>query len=140
MPAATAAFYHWNDAYSVHIGVIDTQHKNLVSMISELHEAMAAGKGKDKLGPILLKLIKYTQAHFATEERLMETRGYPDFPAHKAEHENLTDTVMDFHRRFQANEVGMTVEVMDFLANWLINHIQGSDKKYAPFLNAQGVR
>jgi hemerythrin len=28
---------------------------------------------------------------------------------------------------------------MDFLKNWLIKHIQGSDKQYGPFLNAKGM-
>ena len=33
----------------------------------------------------------------------------------------------------------MTVEVMNFLKDWLSNHIQTSDKKYGPFLNSKGV-
>jgi len=140
MLTATATLYGWDPSYSVNIGIIDAQHKNLVSILGELHEAMAAGKGKEKLGPVLSNLIKYTQAHFATEERLMEKHGYPEYGAHKAEHENLTGTVMDFHRRFLSNEVAMTVEVMEFLANWLFKHIKGSDKRYGPFLNAKGER
>jgi len=38
------------------------------------------------------------------------------------------------------NEVGLTIEVMDFLKGWLGKHILGSDKRYGPFLNAQGMR
>lgn len=28
---------------------------------------------------------------------------------------------------------------MDFLSSWLVEHIQGSDKKYGPFLNQRGI-
>ena len=33
----------------------------------------------------------------------------------------------------------LSLQVMNFLKDWLLKHIQGSDKKYAPFLNAKGV-
>jgi hemerythrin len=53
---------------------------------------------------------------------------------------SLTATVVDLQRRFVANEVGLTLEVMEFLKDWLNKHSMGSDKKYSPFLNARGVR
>ena len=138
--ASTTELFAWNDTYSVQIGIIDMQHKNLVGLVNELHGAMMKGHGKDKLGQILSKLIKYTEMHFGTEEKLMQSHGYPEYSAHKAEHDHLTHTVADLQRKFQANEVGLTVEVMDFLKDWLGKHIMGSDKRYAPFLNSKGVR
>jgi len=140
MPIANAVLFHWDSTYSVNIGVIDAQHKTLVAMVNDLHQAMVEGSGKAKLGGILSNLIKYTQAHFATEERLMQSHGYPDFLAHKLEHQGLTDTVLDLQSRFLATQVGLSIEVMDFLKGWLMKHILGSDKKYSPFLNAKGVR
>jgi hemerythrin len=131
--------FPWSEIYSVKIGIVDTQHKNLVNILNELHQAMVGGHGKDKLGQVLSNLIKYTQVHFATEEKLMQAHGYTDFPAHKAEHDQLTSRVLEYRRKFLANEIGLTVEVMDFLKDWLSKHILGSDKKYAPFLNAKGV-
>jgi len=139
MPTASKPLFQWDTTYSVNISVLDSQHRNLVSMVNELHQAMVEGSGKDKLGQILSDLIKYTQGHFAAEERLMQSHGYPDFDAHKSQHEALTATVLEFQRRFLANEIGLTVEVMEFLKDWLVKHIMGSDKKYTPFLNAQGV-
>ena len=70
----------------------------------------------------------------------MELHRYPEYIHHKCEHEQLTQTVLDFQSKFQKNEVGLTIEVMNFLKDWLCQHILGSDKKYGPFLNAQGVR
>jgi hemerythrin len=135
----TALLFPWNDTYSVRIGIIDMQHRNLVNIINELHQAMGAGQGKDKLAQILSRLIKYTQTHFATEEKFMESRGYPDYTQHKAEHDRLAATVVDFQNKFLRNEIGLTVDIMGFLKDWLVKHILGCDQKYVTFLNAHGV-
>ena len=140
MSAATDVLFPWSEDYSVNIGIIDTQHKNLVNIINELHVAMITGKAKQDLGIILGNLVKYTQVHFKTEENLMESRRYPDYASHKVQHEQLTKTVLDFEGKFQRNELGLTIDVMDFLKAWLGKHILGSDKKYTAFLNSKGVR
>jgi hemerythrin len=140
MATATALLFPWSNTYSVKIGIIDMQHKNLVGMVNDLHQAVVAGHGKDQLGKILSSLVKYTQIHFKTEESLMESHKYPEYNQHKLEHERLTETVLDFQAKFQRNEVGLTIEVMSFLKSWLSKHIMASDQRYGPYLNAQGVR
>ncbi|MGD1101873.1 MAG: bacteriohemerythrin [Terriglobia bacterium] len=140
MATATTQLFPWSDTYSVQIGIIDMQHKNLVNIINELHQAMVEGQGKQQLGSILSNLIKYTQVHFKTEENFMESHRYPEYTNHKSEHDHLTKTVLEFQDKFQKNEVGLTIEVMGFLKDWLSKHILGSDKKYGPFLNAKGLR
>ena len=69
----------------------------------------------------------------------MQANQYPDFANHKTEHERFTRTVLDCQGKFQRNEIGLTIEVMDLLKDWLTKHIMGVDKKYAPYLNARGV-
>ena len=34
----------------------------------------------------------------------------------------------------------LTLEVMNFLKDWLTGHILGVDKKYAPFFAAKGLK
>ena len=140
MATADALLFPWSEIYSVNIGIIDAQHKTLVNMVNELHQAMVAGRGKEQLGKILAKLIEYTQAHFRTEENFMESRRYPDYAGHRIEHQHLTKSVLNFQGRFQRNEVGLTIEIMEFLKDWLGKHILASAKGYSAFLNAHGVR
>ena len=69
----------------------------------------------------------------------MRQNGYPDLPKHQEEHAALTRQVLQFQTDFQAGRVTMTVQLLNFLKNWLEQHIQGSDKAYAPCLKAKAV-
>ena len=129
----------WSDTMSVNIKSIDEEHKKLVNMINELHSAMGSGKGKDIMGKILIGLADYTKTHFALEENLMQKHAYPGYLNHKGQHDALTKQVNDLYIKFQEGKAMITIEVMHFLKDWLTNHIQNTDKKYAPFLNNKGV-
>ena len=131
--------FDWNNSYSVQIGSIDAQHQTLFRIAGELHTAMANGQGKTAVAKTLDRLIQYVGMHFSHEERLMRLHGYPDFPAHKAEHDALTRQVVQFQQEFQAGRAILTVQLLRFLKEWLQNHIQGSDQKYAPFLREKAV-
>lgn len=129
------AFLAWSASLELGLPAIDKQHRQLVDLLNELHDAMRVGRGKDVLGKILASLITYTKTHFADEEAMMARVGYPGLTAHKAEHERLTARVVDAQRRFLAGtELSMSMELMDFLRSWLVMHIQGSDSKVAAHL------
>ncbi|MBI5893260.1 MAG: bacteriohemerythrin [Deltaproteobacteria bacterium] len=129
----------WSNDLSVNIKEIDSQHKRLVDLINELHDAMSVGKGNAILGKILSDLIGYTKTHFADEERIMQVNGYPDFSKNKLEHDKLTKEVEEFKNQFDAGKAVVSIEIMKFLKNWLSNHIMKSDKQYTQFLNSKGV-
>jgi len=133
------ALLTWNDSYSVKVKQLDDQHKKLIDLINQLYDAMKVGKGSEVIGPVLKSLITYTQTHFSTEEQLMKLHGYPDYDAHKNEHNQLVAQVSDIKKGMDAGKMPLTQNVMNFLRDWLIKHIQGDDKKYGPFLNNMGV-
>ena len=47
---------------------------------------------------------------------------------------------MELQRKFSAGETLLTQSVIEFLQDWLINHIKGVDKKYGPHLTASGMQ
>ena len=130
----------WNPSLSVNVAEIDQQHQKLVGMINALYDAMLERKVAEVLEKILAGLIAYVGIHFATEERLFAQVGYPDAVGHKLEHERLTKKVVDFKKRYDSKQIGLTVELSAFLGEWLTTHIAGTDKKYSGYLNAHGVR
>jgi hemerythrin-like metal-binding protein len=126
----------WGSKLSVGHQQIDDQHKKLVQLVNKLNDAMTAGHGRDAIGPTLTELVKYTQYHFATEERLMKAHGYEHSAEHKAEHEKLLRDVGDFKVRFDAGNSMLSIELLRVLRDWLFGHIAGSDMKLAKCLIA----
>jgi hemerythrin len=131
--------FEWKPEYSVGIGSIDGQHQNLFAMARELYSAMRVGQGKQAVGEILDRLVRYTTVHFGFEERLMEQHGYPGLPKHRAEHEELTRRVAEIQADYAAGRVAINVQLLQFLRDWLEHHIKQSDSAYAPFLKAEKV-
>ncbi|AJE04362.1 bacteriohemerythrin [Geobacter pickeringii] len=133
------ALITWSDSLSVKVKQFDDQHKKLVDMVNQLFDAMKSGKGNQVMGDILKQLIAYTQTHFAAEERLMAQHAYPDYEAHKKEHNALVMQVLDLQKQFQEGKAVLTQNVMTFLRDWLSKHIQGDDRKYGVFFNGKGI-
>lgn len=133
------ALVDWSERLLTNVKQCDDQHKKLVNLVNDLHTAMTGGKGKEILGKILAELVSYTDYHFKTEEQLFAKYGYPEAQKHKLEHDELTRKAKDLKERFDKGQVTISIEVMNFLSNWLKDHILGSDKKYGPFLNSKGV-
>ncbi len=130
----------WNSSLSVNVAEIDAQHQRLVKMINELNDAMRIGKSKEILGNIVKGLIAYVRVHFSTEEKYFAQFQYPETAAHQQEHETFSRKVDDFAKKFQKGQLGLSIELMDFLSDWLGKHIQGSDKKYSSCFNTNGLK
>lgn len=131
--------FEWSSRYSVGIASIDSQHRTLFALAKALHAAISTGQGKAACARILERLIRYTATHFAHEERLMRLHAYPEFEAHKAEHDALTRQVLQFQSDLVQGQAPITVQLLRFLQTWLALHIQGSDKNYVPFLIGKSV-
>jgi hemerythrin len=131
--------FAWNDSYSVKIMEFDGHHKQLINLINQLHDAMGQGQGQKELGVILNNLIEYTKFHFAAEEKLFTRFNYTASTVHRAQHDALTKKVLELQAEQRSGKIGLSVKVIDFLKDWLTNHILKEDKAYSAFFNAQGV-
>lgn len=133
------ALLEWSPEYSVNVSQMDEQHRNLITMINQLHESISNGTGNETIKPVLDELLDYTAYHFITEEKLLEQHGYYGLRQQKKEHETLTWRVLDLRSRYEAGEGVEPMEVLGFLTEWLKNHLLVSDKEYGAFLNSKGV-
>ncbi len=138
--AVIADLMRWDSSLQLGIGQIDDQHKQLVAMINDLHRAMKQRQTISIMGGILERLVNYTVYHFGNEEKLFQKHGYPEYDQHKKIHENLVGKVVEFKAKIDRGDSTISMELMDFLKDWLVNHIKGTDKKYVPFLKEKGLR
>lgn len=133
------ALFSWNSKYSVGVAEIDRQHKVLVDLINQLHDAMINKKTKDEMGKILQGLLDYTIKHFGHEEKFFDKYQYPDRIAHKAVHKNFIKKISDFNEEFKSGRSTVSLKLLSFLKDWLVEHIQGTDPKYVPYFQDKGV-
>lgn len=129
----------WKDEYSVGVALIDAQHQMFVGIINELYDAITTKKEKEVLDNIFKQLVSYTQFHFQTEERYFDEFGYEGAAEHKAAHKALIDQVAELQNS-KTDIMDDPFKLMDFLEDWLIDHIIGMDKLFGPCFNEHGLK
>ncbi len=137
--AATARFIEWSDKIAVGHDVIDRDHRVLVDLVNRLYDGIAHGRGQARIGEILDELTDYIKGHFAREEALMAKAAGQDFTKHQTEHRTLVAGVEDLVDKHRRSEVQISMEVMEFLKDWLTKHILDSDRQLVSRLRAAGV-
>lgn len=134
------AYFEWSDEYSVSVNEIDLQHRKLVEMVNSLNEAMLARKGREAQKAAIDAMVDYSVSHFSVEENYMRRFGFEGLPAHKAEHEKFTIKALELKDRVNRAGFVLTLEIVDFLKQWLTGHIKGTDKQYKECFQAHGLR
>lgn len=133
------ALINWTPQLSVGVSKFDEQHKELIRLINELHDAMLTSKAREVLGDLLKRLSDYTVYHFSDEEKLMEQYNYPRYPMQKKAHDLLVAKVKVEIEKY-ASGLPITMEVMHFLKGWLTKHIMIEDKEYGSFFESKGLK
>lgn len=134
------AYLEWKPEFSVNIASLDNEHKKLFALVDELRSAMRVGQGASKAPDVLKQLVAYTKTHFANEELQMQRAAYPGFAAHKAEHTRLTQQVTQMVADLEQKKLMISLDLLNFLTDWLTRHILASDKQYSKPLQLAGVR
>jgi hemerythrin len=68
----------------------------------------------------------------------MREKAYPDVDLHKAEHDFLLAQVAHFREEYAAEKVDLSESMMDYLRDWLRDHILISDRRMSRFLKGEG--
>lgn len=122
----------WKEEYSVKVPSIDNQHKRLFALMGEVKQLK--DKESEDVKPVLKELLDYTLKHFIYEENLMEEYGFAELEDHRIAHDKLTGQVMDLKHKVDNNEHIELESLLDFLNDWLVNHILKTDMKYSELL------
>lgn len=126
----------WDERYSVGIPLIDEQHRGLVQMANELYEGCTQGEeaARAYFSSVIKKAVAYVKEHFATEERMLQEAGYPDFQVHKKQHEEFIRTILEQVKAFQEGRKFVPNHFARYLRDWTLEHIAVSDRAYKDFM------
>lgn len=124
----------WSDAYSISNEKIDHQHQKLVDTLNLLFSAMKEKRGNDVILTCLADVTNYTKYHFSAEEELFEKSDYPLKEKHKKEHRFFIQKIDSWQTNLSQGKSPLSVEMLEFLVSWVLNHIREVDKKMATYL------
>jgi len=134
------AFINWTEELSVGVTLFDNDHKELIAIANRLHDSISVGSQHAVLAPILKELVNYTIFHFGHEEGMMLQYAYPAYTQHKKEHDALIEKVQDFNDQVNSGKTSISLSLIGFLKDWLVNHIMVSDKEYRSFFEKKGIK
>lgn len=131
------SYVEWKNEYNVGVKSFNDDHKRLFGYLNELHSGLSAGFKVSEMQYIVKGLVEYTQTHFKREEKLMMKYNYPEFEKHKEEHDNLLKEVGEFNEDFIAGKKSFSFALLEFLHDWVSNHILQTDMKYKEFFKEE---
>ena len=71
------AFYEWQDSFSVGNKTMDEQHKKMIGILNQLHDAMSEGKPTNEIGLIVSEMVDYTKFHFGFRRKIDDCKELP---------------------------------------------------------------
>jgi hemerythrin-like metal-binding protein len=119
----------WSQDISVGVHKIDNQHQFLFYVINKI-ERMGVDISGEELEKVVDSLSEYVQIHFQTEEEYFSRYNYAEKEEHEKEHSAFVDKVISCRKRLDRQEPVATKDLYAFLAEWITNHIKGSDMKF----------
>ncbi len=124
-----------SDIYLGHAG-IDTEHQIQVELMIALEDSLKQQHDMLKTNEVLNYLVAYTDAHFNSERLLMRLHAYPHYEAHEEEHSYYLEQLQTMRQKLQTGEIKFTIELLNKLRHWLIEHIRTTDRAFGQYLAA----
>ncbi len=116
------------DGLNTGVRNIDDQHRSLVDMINILIKAQNGESCPETVSFILAEMGKYVYLHFRDEEQFMYDHGFAGLEEHRKVHFTFSEKVDEFTKLYDSGQTDLLIENLNFLSNWLLDHIQGDDQ------------
>lgn len=133
------AFLNWSSSYSVGVANLDAEHRQFIDLLNQLYDSVINGTANNaKTAAILDQVYDFAVTHCAHEEELLIAAGYPDIGKTMQEHQYLRDTIETYRQKLTQHG-SISMELANFLMEWVLQHILKEDKKCGAFLKAAGA-
>ncbi|MBI5120962.1 MAG: hemerythrin family protein [Rhodospirillales bacterium] len=128
------------ETMSIGLPSIDADHQKLLALINEVEAVALQRLPADVIERVLAQLAQYVSYHFRREEEMMAKAGFPGLTEHEGLHEEFSDRVCQLTAQYfiDAN-LADAKELLDFLSNWLVVHIQSRDPEFVSWVKGAAV-
>jgi hemerythrin len=129
----------WGEQYATGDSAVDCQHRALFKIINELHDVIVSGAEAGAMRRVADALTRYALRHFAAEEQLMESTGYPGLRDHQERHLALRAQAGELFRQHMSGHPMRGSTLSHFLGRQLTTHITTEDRKMVQWVRLQGT-
>lgn len=130
----------WEEKYSVGVLEIDSQHKKLFAVINELIDIIGGRFEQEAVAKVIGELLEYKKIHFATEEKYFEKFSYEGATEHIKKHQEFGEKLAFVQAEYKDDLINFSFALIEFLEDWLIDHLMNEDQKYKECFAASGLK
>lgn len=121
------------DVQQVANAMMNMLHEDELELINNFYDAVKS-KDIEKIDELFKALLVEVEAHFKTEEDMMEQSAYSDMQMHKSDHDVMRKKLEKFHKRWEV--LKGPKELQGFLEKdfkkWYTQHVSKWDAQTAP--------
>ncbi len=129
-----------DEGHSLGLSIIDEEHKKVIDIINMVIAAKQHDNYPGEVEKMLHEMIDFSWRHFKTEERYMLEFDYPEYQYHKEEHFDFVQRMNSYFGRVVDGDYHVANEILEYLKEWLLKHIQGTDAKYVECFTKHGLK
>ena len=126
--------FEMKEEYYLGVDAMDAEHKKLFEIAESAYKLLNDEFIIDKFDyivKIIEELKDYAEVHFSHEEAYMESIQYKKFFSHKIEHQEFIEKINQIDwDEVEKDQEKAILAILEFLNNWLVNHILYTDKLY----------
>ena len=130
----------WDDKYSMGMSKIDDEHKQFFDIVNKAIAAKEHNDNPEELREVLHSITMYAITHFSTEENYMIEFNYPEYQYHKEKHHGFSEKMIEYCERVADGDSQVSNEILEYLKQWLVNHIQVTDREYIDYFKRNGLK
>jgi hemerythrin-like metal-binding protein len=131
--------YKWTPDLSLGNEAIDKEHQQLFELLDRYYNGLINNGPRMELLELIKNMLDYAQTHFANEEALMYHLNYPDIQHHIALHRTFGAKAIELYDKVNQGRLVLTLEVTNFIKDWLIEHIKAEDFKLIIYAKSSGL-
>lgn len=120
----------WRDSFKIGIESVDYEHRQMIELINAVHEKLSDDAPKSQVLDVLGEVYARISAHFALEERIMQSANYDLYEDHKADHERLLDQIRDIMDGYENGTIPTAESELSMRLNsWFTDHFKTKDAR-----------
>ena len=131
--------FHWDKNFMTGLETVDRQHHHLVDILNKFEDHLSKDKLETvEIEAIFAELFRYSKFHFEEEIELMSTNHIDQrhIDTHIKAHDDFAQEIEFMKLRTSLDNQSEVQHLLDFLVNWLVYHILGTDQNMARQIRA----